>query len=164
MQEIGVRAENAKLSDLGINSGTIYWNLSSEELTKIAIEKKQAILTSNGAINVSTGEFTGRSPKDKHVVISPSTEKKIWWEQNAKMEQSSFDVLYADMLNHMKGKSLFVQDLFAGAEKDHRIKIRVISELVWHNLFIRHLLIRPNKSEVADFVADFTIINLLNIS
>ena len=71
------------------------------------------------------------------------------------MEQESFNVLYADMLQHMKGKTLYVQDLFAGAEKNYRINIRVISELVWHNLFIRHLLIRPNKSEVADFVADY---------
>ena len=127
---------------------------------KWQFKRKEGELGVGGTLIVNTGKFTGRSPKDKHVVISPSTEKKIWWEQNAKMEQESFNVLYADMLHHMKGKKLYVQDLFAGAEKNHRINIRVISELVWHNLFIRHLLIRPNKSEVADFVADFTIINL----
>ena len=160
-RECGLFNPSFKLSNQSINGfDEAFYNLTEPSLMEHAVKGNEGELGIGGTLIVNTGKFTGRSPKDKHVVISPSTEKKIWWEQNAKMEQESFNVLYADMLHHMKGKKLYVQDLFAGAEKNHRINIRVISELVWHNLFIRHLLIRPNKSEVADFVADFTIINL----
>ena len=104
-------------------------------------------LGQGGAFLVSTGQFTGRSPKDKFVVRTPSVENSIWWENNAPMTPEAFDLLHADMLEHMKGRDYFVQDLFGGADPAHRLDVRVVSELAWHNLFIRHLLRRPAREE-----------------
>lgn len=95
---------------------------------------------------VKTGKFTGRSPKDKHVVVSATTEDTIWWDTNGRMTADAFDVLHVDMLAHMTGKDYFVQDLFAGADPSYRIGVRIVSELAWHNLFIRHMLIRPEAT------------------
>ena len=86
-------------------------------------------------------------------------EDSIWWDNNAPMEPEAFDRLYEDMLAHMKGKEYFVQDLFGGADPEQRLDVRVVSELAWHNLFIRHLLRRPDASELATFEPDWTVIN-----
>ena len=108
---------------------------------------------------MATGKYTGRSPKDKHVVRSAATEDTIWWENNAAMAPDAFDRLHADMLEHMKGGEYFVQDLFGGADPEHRLDVRVVTELAWHGLFIRHLLRRPTADELDSFVPEFTIIN-----
>ncbi len=149
------------LQHQGISSGDdVYYNLVEPDLIGMALARKEGTLGQGGSLLVETGKFTGRSPNDKHVVVTPQTEGKIWWDANARMEPQAFDQLYDDMLGHTADKQLFVQDLFAGADPEHRIKVRVVSELVWHNLFIRHLLIRPERSDLDSFVADFTIINL----
>jgi phosphoenolpyruvate carboxykinase (ATP) len=75
------------------------------------------------------------------------------------MTAEAFDVLHDDMRAHMVGKDYFVQDLFAGADPRYRIGVRIVSELAWHNLFIRHMLIRPEASQLDDFMADFTLVN-----
>ncbi len=90
---------------------------------------------------------------------TPSVEDNIWWDNNAAMEPAAFDQLHADMLAHMKGKHYFVQDLYAGADPEHRLDVRVVTELAWHSLFTRHMLRRPSRDELSDFVPEFTIIN-----
>ena len=160
MQEIGARAENAKLSDLGINSGTIYWNLSSEELTKIAIEKNQAFLTSNGAINVSTGEFTGRSPKDRFIVKDSVTNNHVWWgDINIPFDEEKFEKLYKKVIDYLNNKELFVRDCYACAEKKYRMNIRVVNEYPWSNLFAHNMFLRPNNEEIENFNPEWTILN-----
>ena len=79
MTETGKRAKNATISDLGIKKSIAHWNLSPEELTQIAVDKNQAIITSTGAININTGEFTGRSPMDRFIVKDSITEESVWW-------------------------------------------------------------------------------------
>ena len=79
MTETGKRANNATISDLGIKNATAHWNLPPEELATISIEKGQATLTSTGAININTGEFTGRSPMDRFIVKDTITEDSVWW-------------------------------------------------------------------------------------
>ena len=86
-------------------------------------------------------------------------ENTIWWENNAPMAPDAFDRLHADMLEHMKGGDYFVQDLYAGADPAHRLDVRVVTELAWHGLFIRHLLRRPDRAELDSFAPEFTIIN-----
>jgi phosphoenolpyruvate carboxykinase (ATP) len=108
---------------------------------------------------VTTGKFTGRSPKDKHVVKTPSVEYSIWWENNAAMSPEGFDALHNDMLEHMKGRDYFVQDLIGGSDPTVSINVRMVTELAWHNLFIRHLLRRPEHTALDSFIADFTVIN-----
>ena len=149
-----------KLEAQGLTGlGNVYYNLIEPALVEAAVVRGEGRLGKGGAFLVSTGQFTGRSPKDKFVVRTPSVEDTIWWENNAPMTPESFDLLHADMLAHMKGRDYFVQDLFAGADPAHRLDVRVVSELAWHNLFIRHLLRRPDASELASFVPEWTIIN-----
>ncbi|UWQ96114.1 phosphoenolpyruvate carboxykinase [Rhodobacteraceae bacterium M385] len=139
--------------------GSVYYNLLEPALMQAAVENGEGRIGQGGTFLVSTGQFTGRSPNDKFVVRTPEVEDHIWWENNAPMSPEAFDALYADMLDHMKGGDYYVQDLFGGADPAHRLDVRVVSELAWHNLFIRHLLRRPDAEELASFIPEFTIIN-----
>jgi len=149
-----------RLEDQGIEGlGNVYYNFMEPALIENALKRGEGTLGNGGTFLVSTGEFTGRSPKDKFTVRTPTTEDTIWWDNNAPMEADAFDRLHADMLEHMKGREYFVQDLTAGADPSHAINVRVVNELAWHNLFIRHLLRRPTRDALDTFVADYTIIN-----
>ncbi len=149
-----------ELAHHGISGlGRVYYNLIEPALVEEAVKRGEGRLGKGGAFLCSTGQFTGRSPKDKFVVRTPSVEQTIWWENNAAMSPEAFDRLHADMLAHMKGRDYFVQDLFAGADPVHRLDVRVVTELAWHGLFIRHLLRRPDRAELDGFVPEWTIIN-----
>ena len=137
----------------------VYYNETEHDLVARAIMAGEGVLGQGGALLVNTGKFTGRSPKDKHVVRSPLTENTIWWENNAPMAPDAFDRLHADMLAHVQGRTLTVQDLYAGADAAHRLDVRVVTELAWHGLFIRHMLRRPAREELDGFVPDWTIVN-----
>ena len=149
-----------RLEDQGITGlGAVYYNLLEPALVEEAVKRGEGTLGKGGAFLCATGSHTGRSPKDKFVVRTPSVEDTVWWENNAPMTPEAFDRLYADMLAHLKGREVFVQDLYAGADPEHRLDVRVITELAWHNLFIRHLLRRPERAELDGFIAEFTIVN-----
>jgi phosphoenolpyruvate carboxykinase (ATP) len=150
-----------RLEDQGIEGlGEVFYNLPEPALVELSLLRGEGRLGRGGALLVSTGKFTGRSPADKHVVRTPSVEHHIWWENNRPMTPQGFEALHADMLAHMKGRDHFVQDLYAGADPAHRLDVRVVTELAWHGLFIRHLLRRPDREELDRFEPDFTIINL----
>ncbi|MFN2306204.1 MAG: phosphoenolpyruvate carboxykinase [Paracoccaceae bacterium] len=149
-----------KLSDQGIEGlGYVYYNLSEPELQDAAIAAGEGVEGQGGTLLVTTGKHTGRSPKDKFVVRTAEVEDAIWWDNNAPMDPVAFDRLYDDMTAHMKGGTYHVQDLFGGADPAHRLDVRVVTELAWHGLFIRHLLRRPDAAELETFAPDFTIIN-----
>tara|TARA_R110002096_G_scaffold138378_4_gene292013 strand:+ start:2496 stop:4094 length:1599 start_codon:yes stop_codon:yes gene_type:complete len=139
--------------------GTVYYNQIEPALIESAVMRGEGSLGIGGAFLVTTGKFTGRSPKDKFVVRTPSVEDTIWWENNAPMAPEAFATLREDMLAHMKGRDYFVQDLYAGAEPTHRLDVRIVAEMAWHGLFVRHLLRRPERAELDSFVPDWTIIN-----
>jgi phosphoenolpyruvate carboxykinase (ATP) len=148
------------LEDQGIvGLGNVYYNYLEPAIIQEALRRGEGELGEGGAFLVTTGKFTGRSPKDKHVVRSATTEDTIWWENNRPMSEAGFDALYADMLDHMKGGDYFVQDLFAGADPSHRLDVRLVSELAWHNLFVRHMFRRPERAELDSFIPEFTVIN-----
>ncbi len=136
------------------------WNLTAPALYQHAVSAGEATIVEGGALSAETGHHTGRSPKDKHTVVDALTEKSLWWDGNKKMTKENFDTLLADFLAHAKGKSLFAQDLYGGADPKYRIKTRVFTEYAWHSLFIRTLLIRPERAELASFVPDLTIVDL----
>jgi len=165
LQELGNMAfgrvnPQFRLEDQGISGlGNVFYNLMEPALIESALKKGEGTLGKGGAFLVTTGKFTGRSPKDKHVVRTASVEDSIWWENNAAMSPEGFDALYADMLAHMKGRDYFVQDLVAGADPELAINVRMVTELAWHGLFIRHLLRRPDRTALDRFTADFTVIN-----
>ncbi|MEP2890802.1 phosphoenolpyruvate carboxykinase [Tateyamaria sp.] len=149
-----------RLKDQGIEGlGNVYYNLTEPALIECALARKEGTLGNGGAFLVTTGKFTGRSPKDKHIVNTPSVADHIWWDNNAAMSPAGFDALYEDMLTHMKGRDYFVQDLVGGADPSYAINVRMVTEMAWHSLFIRHLLRRPDADDIADFMADFTVIN-----
>jgi phosphoenolpyruvate carboxykinase (ATP) len=151
---------NKRLEDQGITGlGSVSYNLIEPALVEAALKRGEGTLGKGGSFLVTTGQFTGRSPKDKHVVRTPSVENTIWWENNRPMAPDAFDRLYEDMLAHMKGRDYFVQDLFGGADAEHRLDVRMVTELAWHGLFIRHLLRRPSREELDTFVPEWTIIN-----
>ena len=149
-----------RLEHQGITGlGTVHYNLLEPALIEAALKRGEGRLGLGGAFLVSTGKFTGRSPRDKHIVRTPSVENAIWWENNAAMSPAGFDALHADMLAYMKDGEYFVQDLVGGADPKHAINVRMISELAWHSLFNRTMLRRPERAALDSFTADFTLIN-----
>src|SRR5579871_4666221 len=161
VQETGVRngahgADKFGLKDLK----AVHWNLTEAPLYEHAIRNGEATVVAGGALCAETGHHTGRSPKDKHTLVDATTENTVWWDGNRKQSQEHFDNLYKDFLEHAKGKTLYAQDLYGGADPKYRIKARVFTELAWHSLFIRTLLIRPERSEIPNYVPDFTILCL----
>ncbi|MCU0815106.1 MAG: phosphoenolpyruvate carboxykinase [Cypionkella sp.] len=140
--------------------GKVHYNLIEPALVDAAVQRGEGRLGKGGAFLCTTGQFTGRSPKDKFVVRTASVEDTIWWDNNAPMAPDAFARLKADMLAHMKGRDFFVQDLYAGADPLHRLDVRVVTELAWHGLFIRHLLRRPERAELDVFTPEWTIINV----
>ncbi|MEL6952919.1 MAG: phosphoenolpyruvate carboxykinase [Pseudomonadota bacterium] len=139
--------------------GAVYYNLTEPALIEAAVARGEGRLGRGGAFLATTGKHTGRSPKDKFVVRAASVEDHIWWDNNAAMSAEAFEQLHTDMLAHMRGGDFFVQDLYAGADPEHRLDVRVVTELAWHGLFIRHLLRRPEAHELASFLPEFTILN-----
>ena len=151
---------NKTLENQGITGlGTVHYNLMEPDLVRASVCRGEADLGQGGTVLVETGKFTGRSPNDKHIVKTPLVDDHIWWENNRPMTPEGFDQLHADMLEHMKGRDYFVQDLYAGADSAHRLDVRLVTELAWHNLFIRHMLRRPERDELDTFDPEFTIIN-----
>jgi phosphoenolpyruvate carboxykinase (ATP) len=161
MQELGMTNPDQRLEAQGFTGlASVRYNYSEAALYEDAIRNGEAVLTAHGALRALTGQHTGRSPKDKHVVRDANTESQIWWDNTRAMSPEHFAVLKADMLAHAKGKALYVQDLVGGADKDNALPTRVITEFAWHSLFIRNLLIRPERSELESFVPKLTIIDL----
>ena len=149
-----------RLEDQGITGlGSVTYNQIEPALVQTALQRGEGALGKGGAFLVTTGQFTGRSPKDKFVVRSPLVEDTIWWDNNAPMTPEAFDRLFDDMTAHMKGRDYFVQDLYGGADAHHRLDVRMVTELAWHGLFIRHMLRRPDRDALDDFKQDFTVIN-----
>jgi phosphoenolpyruvate carboxykinase (ATP) len=161
VQETGVRNKDYGADKFGLAGlSEVHWNLTEAPLYEHAIAANEAQIVAGGALCAETGHHTGRSPKDKHTVVDALTENTVWWDGNRKMSREHFDNLHQDILAHCKGKKLFAQDLYGGADQTYRIKVRVFTELAWHSLFIRTLLIRPQTSELAGFVPEMTIIDL----
>jgi phosphoenolpyruvate carboxykinase (ATP) len=148
------------LSTLGAaDVKSVHYNLNDANLMQQAVLRGEGVIGNGGTLLVSTGKHTGRSPQDKFVVREPSVEDTIWWENNKPMDADAFERLRMDMMAHMGGRDYFVQDLFAGADPAHRLNVRVVTELAWHGLFIRHLLRRPDRAELASFAPEFTVVN-----
>jgi phosphoenolpyruvate carboxykinase (ATP) len=137
-----------------------HWNLHAPRLYEEAIGRGEARLTAGGALVVETGQHTGRSANDKFIVREKETEDRIWWDNNGVISRQAFELLRADMLRHAAGKDLFAQDLHAGADPSYRVKARVYTEMAWHSLFIRNLLIASAPVESSGFVPDLTILDL----
>jgi phosphoenolpyruvate carboxykinase (ATP) len=161
VQETGARNGAFGADQFGFQGlAAVHWNHTAPVLYEHALTNCEAHIVQGGALCAETGVHTGRSPKDKHTVVDALTENTVWWEGNRKLTQANFQLLCEDFLAHAKGKTLYAQDLYGGADPRYRIKTRVFTELAWHSLFIRQLLIRPERSELASFVPELTIVDL----
>jgi len=159
------------LDKLGITSWkALHHNLSYDELfeheTFPHLEGyERGEVTEFGAVNVNTGTFTGRSPKDKYFVLQPETEKNLWWSaennrsDNKPISEEVWDRLLEIATAQLNGKRLYVQDGFAGANADTRIQVRVLTEVAWQAHFCKNMFIRPTEEELDNFSPDWTILN-----
>ena len=154
---------STSLSEQGIaTNATLHPNLGTPALVEHAIARGEGKLTRHGALLVDTGKFTGRSVKDKFVVRDAVTEDTIdWGTINQPMAGEHWANLKADFLAAVEGQDeLYVADLFGGSQPEYRVNVRVITQMAWHNLFARTLLVRPSTEELAGFDPEYTIINL----
>jgi phosphoenolpyruvate carboxykinase (ATP) len=151
------------LSAQGIETTAhIHPNLGTAALVEAALANGEGSLSRHGALVVKTGAKTGRSANDKFIVRDATTEDTVWWGKvNKGMSPEHFANLKADFMEAVAGKdTLYVADLFGGSQAEHRVNVRVINELAWHNLFIRTLLVRPTPQELKGFQPEYTIIDL----
>ncbi len=150
------------LSPLGIsNVAHTYHNLSTPALYEEAIRRREGKVAHLGPLVVRTGQYTGRSPKDKFIVRDPEWTSDIWWgEHNHPIEHESFDILFARLQAYLQGRDVFVQDCYTGADPEFRYDTRIITEDAWHNMFARDMFIREFDPEVLErFEPDWTVIN-----
>ncbi len=160
MQELDLATQTSPLAFLSLTTKRkVHHNLPPAELVEFALARKEGKLTSTGALMSDTGKFTGRSPKDRYIVLDDKTRDSVWWgDINIPFDSGKFDLLLEKMKSHLSDKELFVRDAYAGADPDHRLKLKVINTLAWHNLFCHNMFLRPSKEELEDFEHDFTII------
>lgn len=154
---------SVSLSSQGIaTKAKLHTNLGTAALVEAALANGEGKLAADGPLVVETGRFTGRSVKDKFVVRDATTEDTVnWGKINQPMSPEHFAVLKADFMAEIADQEeLYVTDLFGGSQPEYRVNVRVISQLAWHSLFVRTLLVRPTAEELVGFDPEYTIINL----
>ncbi|WP_333694224.1 phosphoenolpyruvate carboxykinase (ATP) [Flavobacterium sp.] len=140
--------------------------LYNEELSSHLEGYEKGQLSELGAVNVMTGEFTGRSPKDKYIVEDDVTRETIWWNSpkapndNKPISQTTWNALKDTTVSQLSGKRLFVVDAFCGANENTRLKVRFIMEVAWQAHFVKNMFIRPTEQELENFgEPDFVVMN-----
>lgn len=142
-------------------SATVALNLTVEALTEHAILKNEGVLTDRGVLMCDTGKFTGRSPKDKYIVLDDVTRDEVCWDHvNLPFDVDRFDVLHQRMLDSLQNKDVYVRNVKAGADKEYAIHVAVINTKAWHNMFCANLFIEIAPSEQASFTPDWIILNV----
>ena len=144
----------ATLPDLGYlqldRAGNVFYQLTPAELIEAALLKKEGVLADAGALAIDTGEFTGRSPKDRFIVEDDITRDTVWWGKvNLKFDAAKFDALLCKVTEYLARKDIFVRDSSACASVEYRVGIRVVTETAYQNLFAHHLFLRPHVTDVA---------------
>ncbi len=143
------------------NNTRFYANLSVAELTEEALRRGEARLSDVGALTAVTGQYTGRSPKDKFLVDDAETHTRVdWGKTNQPLPPEKFDGLLQKMTEFAAGRELFVFDGYAGADRGSRLAIRIITQYAWHSQFAHQLFIRPTPLELAEFTPQFTLLDL----
>ena len=163
--------ENAiDLSLLGIlNTTEIIYNPSYEQLFLEETDPnltgfEKGTVTEQGAVSVDTGIFTGRSPKDKYIVLDDTTRDTVWWADQGKNDNKAMSVetwshLKNLVTHQLSGKRLFIIDAFCGANEDTRLKVRFVTEVAWQAHFVKNMFIRPSQEELKTFEPDFVVMN-----
>lgn len=160
MKDSASTSKTISLRSYGIKHDNFQYQLSPDELHDITLEKGMGKEASSGALAVNTGEFTGRSPKDRFIVKDAITEDKVWWgDINIPFDSEKFDRLYDKVIQYLNEKELFVRDSYACADPDYKLNIRVINEYPWSNMFAYNMFLRPTEEELEDFEPEWTVVN-----
>lgn len=148
------------LEKYGIRDAEVHYQLSPKELHDVTIEKGLGVEASSGALAVNTGEFTGRSPKDRFIVKDDITKDKVWWgDINIPFDPQKFDALYNKVTEYLSGKEVYARDSYACSDDKYRLNIRVVNEYPWSNLFAYNMFLRPEEEELESFQEDWLIVN-----
>jgi phosphoenolpyruvate carboxykinase (ATP) len=159
--EAGKLASSYGLANHGLtNLHRVYWNLPTAALYEEIVFRGEAKLSHLGPVIVGTGKHTARAAADKYVVREHSTESRIWWgEYNRPFSTEKFSALLTRMSGFLQGRDVFVQDCYAGADPDHRMPIRIVTEKAWHSLFARNMFVKICATEEAKrHIPEFTVI------
>ena len=161
MEQIGKVISRNGLGQHGLKDiRTAYWNSDVAALYEETLKRGEGQLAEGGALVVLTGKHTGRSPKDKFIVREAATEGDIWWgDVNVAIDEAGFERLYGKLIDYLRGRDVFVQDVYAGADEAHRLPVRVVSESAWHALFTRNMFIRPPEADLGAFQPSFTVLH-----
>ncbi len=161
VKEAGKLASSYGLQNHGlVNLRRVYWNLPTPALYEESIFRSECSLSHLGPLVVSTGKHTARAAADKFVVREESTEEKIWWGQyNRPFTGETFSALFARLQGYLQGRDVFVQDCFAGADPEHSLPIRIITQKAWHSLFARTMFLKIRSQDALQrHVPEFTVI------
>lgn len=162
MKEIGLKTPGANLANHGINAfKSAYWNLTPAQLAVESIKNGESTLTSTGSLAMDTGEFMGRSPKDRFVVFDSVTENTVWWgDVNIKFDEAKFEQLHKKVVAYLADKNIYVRDNYVCADSNYRLNVRTITEWAASNMFADNMFLRPTQDEIkAGITPDWTIIN-----
>ena len=160
MEYVRQVTKTISLKAIGITSTSVYYQLSPEQLHDQTMALQQGVEASSGALAINTGEFTGRSPKDRFIVKDSITKDKIWWgDINIPFSPTAFDKLYTKVITYLNDKELYVRDSYVCADPKYRVNIRVVNEYPWSNFFAYNMFMRPSASELEDFIPEWTIVN-----
>ena len=160
MSHTGQITKTISLKSLGITSKSVHYQCSPDQLHKKTIALNQGVEASSGALAINTGEFTGRSPKDRFIVKDAITKDKVWWgDINIPFSPEAFDHLYTKVITYLNDKELYVRDAYVCADPSYRVNIRVINEYPWSNFFAYNMFMRPSASELENFTPEWTIVN-----
>lgn len=155
----GQPGETKSEAGQSIQSAERFDNLTPAELIEHALRNGEGQLTDKGALACDTGEFTGRSPKDRYLVKDETTAETVWWgDINIPFDADKFDALHQKMLSFLADKRIYVRDAYVCANPDYRLNLQVINTRAWHNLFCYNLFLRPEPEELPNFKPEFTII------
>ncbi len=143
------------------NLAKVNWCLTTDELYDHVTTNEEGKLSKYGSLVVTTGDKTGRSANDKFTVQEPTTEDEIWWGKiNVPFESDKFARLHEKVITYLEGKEVYVQNCYAGADKTHRLPVRIINELAWHSIFARNMFIPASAQELLEHNPEFTVINV----
>jgi len=164
VDQIGPYKSSFGIENHGLSGvSTVHWNQAAPQLYEAGLRRGEGVLSIDGAFVTETGEYTGRSPKDKFMVQDPSIEKDIWWGPvNQPIGADKFEIVHGRMMDYLRGKEVFVQDCYAGADPAYRLPVRIITENAWHSLFARNMFIVPPVDAAAGFKPEWTVIQAPN--
>ncbi|MEL0653269.1 phosphoenolpyruvate carboxykinase (ATP) [Algibacter sp. TI.3.09] len=159
MKTTETMTKQADLKQYGIDAAKVNWNLSPEELQKIAVAEGSGEETANGTLVIKTGKFTGRSPQDRFIVKDDYTAERVWWgKTNKAVSPENFDKLEAEIKKYLSGKEIYARDGYVCAEPEYRTNIRTVTEYSWSSMFVFNMFLRPSPSELENFSEDWLVL------